>query len=226
MTQRIATPPGSARPTTRALALLALVLVISLGCWRASNLVTQPEDAWVPGSQVEASLFGILEPVAGKGNLRLSVTEHNGAARTVLILLSSDAGDTAPTIERLANSVAMIEPAAGDQLIVEHAEFANGLPGRLSVEGWVELGLFGAICALLVWIGSGASEVGSAKAPVSAEHKPAMPVRLDQIENAPSPKPRPVRQIDPDMVADLARKNPARSASILRDWMRGEGDVA
>ncbi|HBF90423.1 MAG TPA: hypothetical protein DDX09_04570, partial [Hyphomonas atlantica] len=59
--------------------------------------------------------------------------------------------------------------------------------------------------------------------PPAAETKTA---RRDTAEIIPAPTtPRTVRQADPDAAA-LVRKDPARTASILRSWMRGEGGAA
>ncbi|MEH6742441.1 hypothetical protein [Hyphomonas sp.] len=225
MDHRLAKFQGSAMLSTRAVALFALVIAGVLGSWRASDLFTQPVEAWVPGSAVETSLMGILEPVAGKGNIRLSVMGTGGSGRSVLILLASDASETAPTLQRLATSAILLSPEAGDQLIIEQADFARGVAGRPDATGWTELGLYALLCGLLAWVGFRApleiaQEGKGAGAP--AERKPA---RVDTADIISAPKPRPVRQPDPD-AASLVRKDPARTASILRSWMRGEGDAA
>ena len=225
MDHRLAKFQGSAMLSTRAVALFALVIAGVLGSWRASDLFTQPVEAWVPGSAVETSLMGILEPVAGKGNIRLSVMGTGGSGRSVLILLASDASETAPTLQRLATSAILLSPEAGDQLIIEQADFARGVAGRPDATGWTELGLYALLCGLLAWVGfraplETAPEGKGISAP--AERKPA---RVDTADIISAPKPRPVRQPDPD-AASLVRKDPARTASILRSWMRGEGDAA
>ena len=163
MDHRLAKFQGSAMLSTRAVALFALVIAGVLGSWRASDLFTQPVEAWVPGSAVEASLMGILEPVAGKGNIRLSVMGDGSSGRSVLILLA-----------------------------------------------WV--GFRAPLEAAPEGKGAGAPD----------ERKPA---RAESTDIIPGPKLRPVRQPDPD-AASLVRKDPARTASILRSWMRGEGDAA
>jgi flagellar biosynthesis/type III secretory pathway M-ring protein FliF/YscJ len=225
MDHRLANFQGSAMLSTRAIALFALVIAGVLGSWRASDLFTQPVEAWVPGSAVETSLMGILEPVAGTGNIRLSVTGNGGSGRSVLILLSSDASETAPTLQRLATSAILLSPETGDQLIIEQADFAHGVAGRPDATGWTELGLYALLCGLLAWVGfrapvDAATEGKGAAVPV--EPKAA---RVDPADISPKPKLRAVRQTDPD-AASLVRKDPARTASILRSWMRGEGDAA
>ena len=227
MDPRGAIPQRSAMPSTRVLALLALVIAVCLGGWRASESFTQPDTEWVPATPMEASLLGILEPIAGKGNIRLSVTDDGGTGRTVFVLLASEAANAAPTIERLTNSVAMLEPAAGDQLVIEEAAFARGVPGRPSAETWTELGLFGGLCLLLAWIGlAPASE--KTEAPVQAENRlPASLKPISPADTAIAPRPRATAiQAEPDAAADIARKDPAKAASILRTWMHGEGDAA
>lgn len=223
MNQRIATPTNSAMPSTRALALFAFLLATILGCWRAADIFTTNAPDWQPASATEASLMGILEPVAGAGNLRLSVTGDAGSGRTVMILLSSKAADVAPTVERLAESVAMVQPEAGDQLIVEQADFANGHPGQPTTEEWIELGLLSALSILLAWLGFAPA---GRPAPEVLTAAPTEPVHTDTASILPAATRKPMPVLEPDEAADLARKDPARAASVLRSWMRGEGDAA
>ena len=227
MDQHHASVQRSAMPSTRVLALFALGIVIVLGCWRAADIFTQPEDEWLPVSAVETSLLGILEPVAGKGNIRLSVGGDGRTGQSVLILLSSDARDAAPTIERLASSAVMLTPAAGDQLIIEEADFARGIPGRPTLAGWIELSLYGILCSLLGWMGLRPQPVAIEPAGRSLAVRQNPPVEFDGAGAASLPrKPSLLPAAEPDAAASLARKDPARTATILRSWMRGEGDVA
>ena len=222
---RFAKSQRSAGPSTQAVALFACLIVILLGCWRGTSLFTQPVDEWVPGSDVEASLMGILEPVAGKGNIRLSVT-GKGTSHSVLILLATRASEAAPTLERLTISALMMNPEEGDQLVIEQAAFARGVPGRPSAAGWTELGLYGALLAMLAWIGlkpSDAAPVADAKRaktaePVEAALEPAL------VEKR--VKAKPALTAEPGAAAKLVQKDPARTASILRSWMHGEGGSA
>ncbi|MBR9806157.1 hypothetical protein [Hyphomonas pacifica] len=221
---RFAKSQRSAGPSTQAIALFACLIVILLGCWRGTSLFTQPADEWVPGSKVEASLMGILEPVAGKGNIRLSVTGE-GTSHSVLILLASRVSEAAPTLERLTTSALMMNPEEGDQLVIEQAAFARGVPGRPSASGWTELGLYGALLAMLAWIGLKPSDAPAADAkrvkaaePVEAALEPALQeTRL---------KAKPALTAEPGAAAKLVQKDPARTASILRSWMHGEGGAA
>ncbi|KCZ55356.1 hypothetical protein HY29_12535 [Hyphomonas beringensis] len=221
---RFAKSQRSAGPSTQAVALFACLIVILLGCWRGTSLFTQPVDEWVPGSDVEASLMGILEPVAGMGNIRLSVT-GKGTSHSVLILLATRASEAAPTLERLTTSALMMNPEEGDQLVIEQAAFARGVPGRPSAAGWTELGLYGALLAMLAWIGLKPSDVPAADAkrartaePVEAALEPAL------VEKR--VKAKPALTAEPGAAAKLVQKDPARTASILRSWMHGEGGSA
>ena len=223
MSERISTRTSSAMPSTRALALFAFLLATILGCWRAADIFSADTPDWQPASATEASLMGILEPVAGEGNIRLSVTGDAGTGRTVMVLLSSKAADAAPTIERLATSVAMIQPAAGDQLIVEQAAFAGGFPGQPSTEEWIELVLLGALSLVLAWLGFAPAAAPAVASGLAALPEPERAVSADVLPAA-RPKPQPASH--PDQAADLARKDPAKAASVLRSWMRGEGDAA
>ncbi|WP_370170270.1 MULTISPECIES: hypothetical protein [Hyphomonas] len=226
MENRLVRLRNSAMLSTRAVALFALVIAVVLSSWRGADLFTHPVEAWVPGSTIEASLMGILEPVAGNGNIRLSVTGDGGSGRSVLILLESTAAETAPTLQRLATSALLLSPEAGDQLVIEQAEFARGVAGRPDAAGWTELGLYALLCSLLAWVGFRApadEAVSVSQDTPAAETKTA---RRDTAEIIPAPTTaRTVRQADPDAAA-LVRKDPARTASILRSWMRGEGGAA
>lgn len=216
----------SAMPSTRVLALLAFVMAACLGGWRASESFTQPDTEWVPASAMEASLMGILEPLAGKGNIRLSITDNGGTGRTIFVLLSEEAANAAPTIERVTQSVTMLEPAAGDQLVIEEAAFARGVPGRPSAETWTELGLFGGLCLLLAWIGLAPGSEKPA-APVHSEARPPVPLKSVPVSESVTPqRPRRIAQAEPETAADIARKDPAKAASILRTWMQGEEGAA
>lgn len=221
MDHRFAKSRRSATPSTQAVALCAFLLVMILAAWRAADLFTNPADDWVPASTLEASLMGVLEPVTGRENIRLSVTEE-GSARSVLILLSARVRDTAPTLERLARSALMLDPAEGDQLIIEQAAFARQARALPSASGWIELGLYGLLGVLLARIGLTATSCRPAPArqplPVTAHEDMDLPPRTVQSRSeAPAA---------PAAAARLVRKDPARTASILRSWMRGEGDAA
>ncbi|MEE2921599.1 MAG: hypothetical protein VYC38_07540 [Pseudomonadota bacterium] len=217
---------GSAMLSTRAVALFALLIALVLGSWRATDLFTHPAEAWVPGSPIEASLMGILEPVAGQGNIRLSVTDGNGPGQSVLILISSDIADTAPTLQRLASSALLLSPEAGDQLIIEQAEFARGVAGRPDAAGWTELGLYALLCGLLAWTAIRTPHETAPAGQMTQTAPTHAPLPAGPAELIAAPAPHPARQAaDPD-TAQLVRKDPARTASILRSWMRGEGDAA
>ena len=225
MDHKLANFQGSAMLSTRAIALFALVIAGVLGSWRASDLFTQPVEEWVPGSAVETSLMGILEPVAGKGNIRLSVAGDGGPGKSVLILLSSEASATAPTLQRLATSALLLSPEAGDQLVIEQAEFARGVAGRPDMAGWTELGLYALLCGLLAWLGFRAPQEAAPESRGMENPADRTPLRVEAAEKVSRPKARPARQPDSE-AAMLVRKDPARTASILRSWMRGEGDAA
>ena len=101
MENRLVRLRNSAMLSTRAVALFALVIAVVLSSWRRRRPVyPSRRGSWVPGSTIEASLMGILEPVAGNGNIRLSVTGDGGSGRSVLILLESTAAETAPTLQQ------------------------------------------------------------------------------------------------------------------------------
>lgn len=213
----------SAMPAPRALALIAFVLALGLLIWRGNALFNAPTDRWEPASLTEASLLGVLEPVAGEGNVRLTINKGAGKGRKVLILLSSDAAGASGAIERIATVAADIDPDRGDHLTIETAEFATSPAGQLTREGWAELSAFGVLCALLAWLGLLPAKPADGRVETS-RFEPARTIDPD-LQAAPSVpvrKPLPA----PSEAADLARKDPGKAAEVLRGWMKQDGDAA
>jgi flagellar biosynthesis/type III secretory pathway M-ring protein FliF/YscJ len=207
----------------RALALAAFLIAAGLLGWRASLLLTATNTPPAHASPLETSLLNLVEPVAGPGKARISVTRDAGAGRTVLVLLDVSASDSAPTIERLVQTAARLDPGAGDALVIEQAAFARGTPGRPSSSAYGELSMLGLLAALLGWLAFGPARETETAASVEAPHHPASTPLRPMTE----PALRPVRTALPSAdAADLVRKDPARAADILRGWMSGGSDAA
>lgn len=212
------------RGRIRPLAMLACALALGLLCWRGTALLTGPR-APVSASPAEAALADVLSPVAGPGLSRLSVTYNPEGGRTVLLLLDARASARLPELQRIAPIAAGIVPERGDKFIIETVAFAEGLPGRPDGAAWAEL----AGLAALVLIGGALAMLAgpSAPVPVPAPQIMAAPQRDERLREAPRGG-RPVAPAPPsaDAALDMARRDPARAAAVVRGWMNAKEDPA
>lgn len=203
----------------RPLAMLACALALGLLCWRGAALLTGP-GAPVSASPAEAALADVLVPVAGPGLSRLSVTWNAEGGRTVLLLVDERASVRLPELQRIAPIAAGIIPERGDKLVIETVAFAEGLPGRPDAAAWAELAGLGA----LALIGGALALLSGTSARVS--------IPTAQILPAPGPieRPRAIRPVAAapaaDGAIDLARRDPARAAAVVRGWMTAKDDPA
>jgi hypothetical protein len=212
----------AAEPATgglvRPLALLVCGLALVLLAWRGSVLLTGPGTP-VSASPAEAALSDLISPIAGPGLSRLSVTYNPEGGRTVLILLDDMAADRIPDLQRIAPLAAGILPERGDRLIIETVAFAGGLPGRPDAAAWAEL----AGLALLVLSGGALAFLSGKTAPMPAPGTHIMPAPEPVIE-----RPRALRPVPaaPDAAVELARRDPARAAAVVRSWMSSRDETA
>jgi flagellar biosynthesis/type III secretory pathway M-ring protein FliF/YscJ len=212
--------PGS----TRSLAMLICALALGLLAWRGAGVLTGPA-APAPFNAAEAALADIVSPIAGPGLSRLSVTFNAEGGRTVLIVLDKRASAQIPELERIAALAAGIIPEQGDRLVIETVTFATGIPGRPTPEQWAELiGL-----AVLAVAGGGLIAVSGAPLTV---HSPAAqlisaPPAAPERTPAQAPRaPRPVPVAQPtEAAAEMARRDPARAAAVVRGWMNTRDEI-
>jgi len=206
----------------RPLAMLACALAFGLLCWRGAALLTGP-GAPVSASPAEAALADILSPVAGSGLSRLSVSYNAEGGRTVLLLVDERAAARLPELQRIAPIAAGLIPERGDRLVIETVAFAEGLPGRPDAAAWAELTGLG---ALVLIAGALAFLSGRpARQPVPV----AQILSAPQVEERPREVPRPIRPVPaatpPSSGAvDIARRDPARAAAVVRGWMTDRDD--
>jgi flagellar biosynthesis/type III secretory pathway M-ring protein FliF/YscJ len=207
----------------RLLAALACALALGLLAWRGAALLTGP-GAPVSATPAEAALSDILSPVAGPGLSRVSVAYNGDGGRTVLVLLDETATPRLPELNRIVPIAAGIIPERGDRLVIETVAFAGGLPGRPDLAAWIEL----AALAGLVLISGALAFLASATAPVATVPAQILPAATP----APQPVDRP-RAVRPaattapaDAAADIARRDPARAAAVVRGWMNSRDETA
>lgn len=205
----------------RPLAMLACALALGLLCWRGAALLTGP-GAPVSASPAEAALADVLAPVAGPGLSRLSVTFNAEGGRTVLLLLDDRAADRLAELQRIAPIAAGLIPERGDRLVIETVAFAEGIPGRPDGAAWAELvGL-----AALVLIAGGLAMLAGKPAPVSVPVAQILPAPQPAERPRETPRAvRPVAVVPPaDGAVDIARRDPARAAAVVRGWMTARDD--
>jgi hypothetical protein len=208
----VASTPEEAIRTRRLAALLVLAIALALGVWRAASLLTGPEITHY--SPAEASLAALVEPLSGKNRSRVSVTYNREGGRTVFVLLDAGAG-AAPVkadVARVLTSAAGIDAARGDRLAVEETVFARGLPGRPDAAAWSELGALGIIGLLAAAI---AMFPGRMPVPVPVRGETRSDVRVEPGLRAIRPSAAPL----PAEAVDLARRDPAKAAEVLRGWI-------
>jgi hypothetical protein len=200
----------------RLLATLACALALGLLAWRGVGLLTQPGPP-VAASPAEAALADVLSPVAGPGLSRVSLSWNAEGGRTLLLLIDESATPRLGDLQRIAPVAAGLSAEKGDRLVIETVTFATGLPGRPGLAAWAELiGL-----AALVLLAGLITHLSGRSAPV--------PAPATQILSAPAPMPverprEPVRAIRPvpaaEPAAEIARRDPAKAAAVVRGWMR------
>ena len=212
-----------ARGLIRPLAMLACALALGLLCWRGAALLTGP-GVPVSASPAEAALADVLSPVAGPGLSRLSVTYNAEGGRTVLLLVDDRASARLPELQRIAPIAAGIIPERGDKLIIETVAFAEGLPGRPDAAAWAEL----AGLAALVLIGGVLALMAGQSAPIPVPAAQILPAPLPA--ERPREAPRAARPVaaapSPDAAVEIARRDPARAAAVVRGWMNAKDDPA
>lgn len=214
-----ATVGGQTGKAIRLAALAALFLALSLCVWRASSLLTG--SAAQPKSPAEASLAALIDPIAGPGNSRISIAFNAEGGRTVFVLLDAPAAPVASDLQRILPEAAGLDTAHGDKLLIEQAAFARGLPGRPDTAAWLELGALGLISLI---------SAGIALITLRPQPLPALaPSRPEAIPEARGETLRALRPVAPPSAADasdVAQRDPARAAEVLRRWMRGREEVS
>lgn len=200
----------------RLAALVALFLALSLCVWRGSSLLTGA--AATPRSAAEASLAALIDPVAGPGNSRISIAFNAEGGRTLFVLLDTPAAPMAGDLQRILPEAAGLDFKRGDKLIIEQAAFARGLPGRPDTAAWLELGALGLIALISAGIALATLSRGAAPAAVSPLRETDRAAAAELRAEALRPL-RPLAPVPAPEAADMARRDPARAAAVLRGWM-------
>ena len=211
---------GQTGKAIRLAALAALFLALSLCVWRASSLLTDAGSE--PKSPAEASLASLIDPIAGPGNSRISIAFNAEGGRTVFVLLDTPAAPMVSDLQRILPEAAGLDPERGDKLLIEQAAFARGLAGRPDTSAWLELGALGLISLISAGIALVTLRPQPALAPSRPEAERAIPEARGETLRAL----RPLAPPTPAEASDVAQKDPARAAEVLRSWMRSREEVS
>ena len=205
-------------PTTRFLTLIALFLAAGVLSVRAVDLFTAPTQAPQTGSTTEQALTSLLEPVAGPGNIRVSV--QGSFDRTVLILFNgpkvATTASEALTLEiETITMAALALDAARDTLTLSQFPFVNTSQVTITSLEMAELVGLGLVCVLLtiMLIAPPSQTVADQKTQPQDIAPPPNTLRL--VKDAPAP------QVDAeiDRAAEIAVNDPTGTARLIRQWI-------
>ena len=208
----------------RAISAFAAFILLGLGIWRASEVFTQPAERSAPISLEQEKLLHVIEPLAGTGNVRLTVHRTDAGARNFLVMIdtaNSTARGTGKDVEAIFTKAAGFDAARGDTLTVQEFPFAEGASARPAPTDLAQLGIIGLLVFLLSW---------AAFAPVPSAGTPALVSRKKERRSAQTASPRRTRPVPVDLspeegsraaaAAKTARENPTETANVIRAWMR------
>ena len=215
--------PSSSRgatPPTRAFALVACVVALGLLAWRGSAVFARAPAAPGPLSQSEASLLSVAEAIAGQGHVRVSVARQPGQGRQVLVLLDEQVEAADATLIRVVSLAAGLDESKGEAVDLQRVAFAPGVSGGPQPGDWAELSLLAFLAGITGWLGLTAPRRDEAPVEVIRE---TLPPRMAGAPAEPLSPVLPARNGD---AADLARRDPARAADVVRSWMGKTGDAA
>ncbi|MEL6861428.1 MAG: hypothetical protein AAGL11_06290 [Pseudomonadota bacterium] len=204
-------------PTTRLLALAALLLAAGVFALRATDIFSAPMPAPI-GDRAEQELTYLLEPITGADKVRVSVTGRTD--RQILIMIdgtvASDMRASRTQIEAvLAASIGY--NAETDTLTLTQFPFARGVGANLTPMQIAELTSLGLLCGLLLISLLNSPATRSIEpmqpAPAPSDPYPAQPARLA------APAPSPAEGSDLQTASTLAESKPNETARLVRGWM-------
>ena len=208
----------------RAISAFAAFILLGLGIWRASEVFTQPAANLAPISLEQEKLLHVIEPLAGAGNVRVTVHRTDAGARSFLVMIdtaNSSARAIGKDVEAIFTKAAGFDAARGDTLTVQEFPFAEGASARPTPTELAQLGVIGLLVFLLSW---------AAFAPAPSTSAPVLVGRKKERRSAPGTAPRRSRPVPVELspeegsraatAAKTARENPSETAKVIRAWMR------
>jgi flagellar biosynthesis/type III secretory pathway M-ring protein FliF/YscJ len=225
MARRPDTLTNRSSPPIAALAIVALMLTLMMGGWRASQMMLTGSTTQTSNA-AETSLLQIIDPIVGAGNARISVTGEAEDGRVAVVLLNRLSGEVSPAqmaaVERLISAAMNVTETSADQVLIEYADFATGAPGQLTPAQYGELMGFIGLAGLLSWM---ALATRAERIEVRSEVMPM--VHIDPVSTPPQILTPVATESDvPETAAEMIRRDPSRAADVLRGWMSGKEDAA
>ena len=205
----------------RIMVVLPLLLVLCLGGWRL-NTMLQTQATPQPPSGLDETLTGLVEPIAGMGNIRISISENLAGHKTALVVLnalSKDAVAQIETVKRIVLTGANIDLEAGDTVVIEQVPFASSMSGGLSTDNMIELGIFVALFGIMAMAAVKNRDSETVSVPQAEASFRARSQGLDIEAVASKTAPSAPRQTS--KLAKTINEDPAAAAEVLRGWMRG-----
>jgi len=205
----------------RAICALAACILLGLGIWRGAEVFTQPADTSAHLSEEQRALLHVIEPLAGTGNVRVTVFPTSQSTRDFLVLIDSlrnSPRSLAKDIEAILGSAAGFNATLGDTLTVREFPFVDGLAASPKATELAELGVLSILVFLLAW-GAFAppkqvvESSGRAKSKRTADDRPSRtrPVAVDLVS---------ANDSKAVSAAKTATDDPAGTANVIRAWMR------
>lgn len=207
----------------RIMVMLPLLLVLCLGGWRL-NTMLQTQTAPHPQAGLDETLTGLVEPIAGAGNIRISISENAAGQKTGLVVLNALSKDAVAQIEavkRIILTGASIDLEAGDSVVIEQVPFASNMSSGFSTDNMIELGAFVALLALMAMAALKSRDGDTASLPRAETSLRARPQDIDIETMATKTVASAPRQTN--NLAKTVNEDPAAAAEVLRSWMRGTG---
>lgn len=198
-------------PGTRSL-IAAALLALGLAIWRMVA-VLPAEEPPATRSQLESQINAIASRLTGPQAVHVSATQKPDGTRDILILLNAAEGPVTvspPLLADLFTAAGLFDEAAGDRLEIREAEFAaKGFARPTHFELAEIVALFG----LAAWIGWVVVLSNRGGGPV-ATAMPTQPVRPEPVRRTSAP--------ETSAVLSIARRDPARTARVVRAWLSAE----
>ena len=224
MAAKPAETDASGTQRIRAICAIAAFALLGLATWQATDVFTRPVVSEVPISVEQQKLLHVIEPLAGAGNVRLSVRRAGAGSRDFLVMIDTSATAArglGEDIESILTKAAGFSTANGDTLTVQEFAFAGGVTARPDAQDLAQLGIMGLLVFLLSW---------GAFAPAPSRAAPDVTSRRKSKRNELEEAPRRTRPVAVDLspaetsrvsaAAKAAQKNPSETANVIRAWMR------
>ena len=210
---------GSRR--VRAICALAACMLLGLGLWRGAAVFTQPAETPLELTQQQQTLIHVLEPIAGNGNVRVTVRSTGRKTRDILVLFDttgSDAAQLASDIEAMLGAAIGFDATAGDTLTVREFPFVGGSSAAPQMAELAELGVIGLLIFLLSWGAFAPQKYVPEAAPNRSRSR-----KLSE-DRPPRTRPMAVDLSAPGSksasAAKTANEDPSGTAKVIRAWMR------